>query len=358
MLPFKRGGFFIGNEDVSLIRYYEDNGRYADLINGFVFEGKQVVSKENICEVDSRKSSTDFRSYDSESRHKKEKYRQRYRDFVRKIIFGVNCVVIAVENQSSVSYAMPVRVMDGDAMEYVKQLNQIRRKNKNENQWNSQAEFLERFKREDRLPATFSLVIYYGEEPWDGATDLYDLLDLTNIPEELKKLVNHYPIHVLDVRRFEHTDWFHTDLREVFEFIQCSNDEHKLMHFIESRKEQLSNLAVDAWDVISSVGKITNLSFYEEKYRTSTGGVDMCKGLEDWGKSLKEEGRVEGHAEGRVEGHAEGLVVGHAKGCSETQRRYALALFNDGMTLEKVSQLFDLDINLATEWYNEWRSTT
>lgn len=80
----------------------------------------------------------------------------------------------------------------------------------------------------------------------------------------------------------------------------------------------------------------------------------MCKGLEDWGKSLKEEGRVEGHAEG----HAEGLVVGHAKGCSETQRRYALALFNDGMTLEKVSQLFDLDINLATQWYNEWRSTT
>ena len=333
-----RGGFFIGNEDVSLIRYYEDNRRYADLINGFVFGGKQVVSEENICEVDSRKSSVALRTPDSELKGKKGKYRQRYRDFVRKIIFGVNCVVIAVENQSSVSYAMPIRVMDGDAMEYVKQMNQVRHKNKSENKWDTQAEFLERFKKGDRLPATVSLVIYYGEEPWDGATDLYDLLNLTDIPKELKKLVNHYPIHVLDVRRFKHTDRFHTDLREVFEFIQYSNDKNKLAYFIESRKQQLSNLAVDAWEVISSVAKISNLSFYEEKYKTSTGGVNMCKGLEDWGKSLKDEGRAEG--------------------CSETQRKHALALFNEGMLPEKVSRLFEVDSTLTTQWYNEWCSST
>lgn len=76
----------------------------------------------------------------------------------------------------------------------------------------------------------------------------------------------------------------------------------------------------------------------------------MCKGLEDWGKSLKDEGRVEGHAEG--------LAEGHAKGCSETQRRYALALLKDGMSLEKISQLFELHINIATQWYNEWKSTS
>ena len=80
----------------------------------------------------------------------------------------------------------------------------------------------------------------------------------------------------------------------------------------------------------------------------------MCKGLEEWGESLKNEGLAIGH----TEGHAKGLVEGHAKGCNETQHKYALALFKDGMPLEKVSQLFELDIDLATQWYNEWRTRT
>ena len=34
----------MGQKDISLITYFEDQRRYADLINGFVFKGKQIVS--------------------------------------------------------------------------------------------------------------------------------------------------------------------------------------------------------------------------------------------------------------------------------------------------------------------------
>jgi len=133
-----------------LVRYYDDETRYADLINGFVFGGRQVVSGEDVTEMDSRKTGRKDRS-----RTSKKEYRQRYRDFVRKTVFGINCVIIALENQKKISYAMPVRVMDGDAMEYSKQLNIVRRRNKRKKDLEGGEEFLELFAKDDRIPATF-----------------------------------------------------------------------------------------------------------------------------------------------------------------------------------------------------------
>ena len=44
----------MGQKDISLITYFEDQRRYADLINGFVFKGKQIVSEQDVQEMDSR----------------------------------------------------------------------------------------------------------------------------------------------------------------------------------------------------------------------------------------------------------------------------------------------------------------
>lgn len=44
----------MGQKDISLARYFEDESRYADLINGFIFGGKQVVSGNDIQDLDSR----------------------------------------------------------------------------------------------------------------------------------------------------------------------------------------------------------------------------------------------------------------------------------------------------------------
>ena len=35
---------------------------------------------------------------------------------------------------------------------------------------------------------------------------MYDLLDFESIPTELKKLVNNYPLHLIDINNFENTD--------------------------------------------------------------------------------------------------------------------------------------------------------
>ena len=40
----------MGKKDIALARYFEDEDRYADLINGYVFSGEQVVSGSDILE--------------------------------------------------------------------------------------------------------------------------------------------------------------------------------------------------------------------------------------------------------------------------------------------------------------------
>lgn len=41
-------GRCMGQKDISLVRYFDDRARYADLINGFIFCGEQVVSEDDV----------------------------------------------------------------------------------------------------------------------------------------------------------------------------------------------------------------------------------------------------------------------------------------------------------------------
>lgn len=205
---------FIGNKDLSLVRYYDDKKRYADLINGFIFRGGQVIKESDIVDLDSRSVGVKM-----DVAKKAQQFGQIFRDMIRKLVLGMNFMTVAIENQDEIHYAMPIRILYGDALAYQKQMEDIQKKHRENKDWKTDAEFLGKFYKTDRIHAVVSLVVYYGKEPWDGAKDLYDLLHLDDIPEEMRTLINHYPIHILDVRRFEHTEWFQTDLREVFEFI-------------------------------------------------------------------------------------------------------------------------------------------
>ena len=107
---------------------------------------------------------------------------------------------------------MPVRVMLEDAAGYDEQMRRIQKRI--EGQGPVEREFLGGFRKEDRLNAIFTIVLYYGAEPWDGSRDLYSLINFEEIPEGLKNLFNNYRLHVLEVRRFKDTDLFQTDLRK------------------------------------------------------------------------------------------------------------------------------------------------
>lgn len=180
------------------------------------------------------------------------------------------------------------------------------------------------------------------------------MLDLTDIPEEMKKLVNHYPIHIFEVHRFENTEWFQTDLREVFEFIQCAEDKEKLKEFVELRKDKLANMREDACDVIAAITKIKTIPFKQKGYRNENGGINMCKALEDWGRELEEIGLQRGQQQGVQQGLQQGLQQGVQQGLQQGLQLTSAALFQYGMSVEEFASQYNVAIEKVKSWYDKW----
>lgn len=159
-----------------------------------IFRGKGIVTAEDIREKDSRVNGV-------LGRVRKRFLFQKYRDSIRRTALGATFVVVALEHQDKVHYAMPVRVMLEDAAGYGEQLQRIQKRHRSQRDLDG-AEFLGGFAKTDRIDPVVTLVLYYGKEPWDGPKDLHQMMDYDKLPEEVKKYVNNYPIHVLDVRNY------------------------------------------------------------------------------------------------------------------------------------------------------------
>lgn len=291
----------MGKRDIALARYFEDEDRYADLINGFVFRGEPVISGENILDKNTR-------------------------------ITGF--VVIALEHQDQIHYSMPVRVMLEDAAGYDEQMRRIQKKNQKVKGLDK-GEFLGSFRKEDRLNAVFTIVLYYGEKTWDGAKDLYSLINFDEVPEMLKDLFNNYRLHVLEVRRFKDIDQFNTDLREVFGFIGFSGDKTAVRNYVAENQDSFEQLSEDAYDVIAVMAHSKELEDVKERYRKKGGKINMCEAI----RGMIEDGRLEGRREGEL----------------KAKQIVARNMYLRGMSEEDTSGLCEEDIELVRQWFHKWR---
>lgn len=291
----------MGKRDIPTVVYFQDNERYADLLNGHIFDGRQVIDAGDISEKDSRVNGMLGKLKDQFSFYK-------YRDAVRRVVMGTGIVVVGLEHQDEIHYAMPIRVMLEDAASYSEQLQKIQRHHHKQRRLRG-AEFLSRFTKEDKIEPVITLVIYYGEKPWDGPKDLYQLMEYEKIPEEMRRFVNNYPMHILEVRNYEKADLFRTDLREVFGFIKRSNDKSQIVSYLEERREQFEHLEEDAFDMITSMSGSNELRELKEQFREEGGTFNMCQGLRDWAASERADGKAEGKAEDILELLSENNVV-------------------------------------------------
>lgn len=324
----------MGKRDVALARYFEDEDRYADLINGFVFSGEPVVAGRDVLEKNILVTGV-FGTF------KNRLAVQKYRDVVKRVVFGMNFAVVGLEQQDLVHYAMPVRIMLEDAAGYDEQMRRIQKKNQKMS-GSRRGEFLGRFRKGDRLHAVFTIVLYYDEEPWDGAKDLYSLIDFDEIPERLKEMVNNYKLHVLEVRRFQDADLFQTDLKEVFGFIGRSGDKEAERDYIFDNQERFERLSEEAYDVIAVMAKSKELEAVKDQYREKGGKVNMCEAI----RGMIEDGRIEGRREGKSEGRLEGEL--------EAKQIVARNMYLRGMTLEDAAGLCEVELEVVRGWFQEW----
>ena len=200
-------------------------------------------------------------------------------------------LMLGLEIQDKVHYAMPVRTMLYDAMEYASQVQKNAKlikksgREKAERKVDS-GEFLSGFRKDDRLIPVITLVLYLNPDTWDGPRSLSDMY--APYDDAIKPYINDYKINLISPAELGHEDFvkFHTDLGKVLEFIKCSDDKGKMEKF----KEENADFIFSAEAVLFlNETTHTKLTLNEDKEE-----ISMCKALDDMCADAREEGRTAG----------------------------------------------------------------
>ena len=179
--------------DTVLKNYWSGNEQFADLFNAVLFEGKQVIRPEELEDVDTEESSVlEHKDYAESIRASRDNIKVRKKSTA----FEVELVMLGMESQEHIHYAMPMRVMGYDYSTYKKQYDSNAKKYQAAKGL-EEDEYLSGMKKTDRFTPVITMVVYYGEKPWDGAVSLHGILD---VPEEMKAFVNDYKMLLVEAR--------------------------------------------------------------------------------------------------------------------------------------------------------------
>lgn len=271
--------------DIILKNFWKNNEHFADIFNAYLFQGEQVIKSEDLIESD-----TDISSLVKFNGHAETL--GKVFDVVKKSANGVDYVILGLENQSKIHYAMPLRHMIGDAFSYLKEYKELEAKNKKYKKYKTTHEFLSKFLKTDRLHPVVTICIYYGEDEWDGPHSLVDMLE---VPKELKSLVSDYKFNLIELRKSESLKFQNEDVRIIFDISRfIYNRDYDKINNIYKEKTISPELGM----VIGSITETQKLIDDSLKLEQKGEELNMCKALEE----LEERGREKGRVEGRVEG--------------------------------------------------------
>lgn len=332
----------MGQGNAAVKQWMSNPNRFADLFNATVFQGEQIVLPE---ELEPAETETDLLVTDKNGKIREV---QRHRDIVMHWKKGARFVLLACENQQRIHYAMPVRSMLYDSLSYTAQIKQMHQeKQKDPNKKMSRDEFLSKFSKTDKICPVITLVLYYGEELWDGSIDLYGMFqseELLREKEILQQYIPNYRINLVEPGNLEDFEKFQTDLHEIFGMLRYRSNKKKLLEYVQDKETYFRSVDEDTYYVIreflhsEKVLKVINKAGEEEEK------VDMCKALQD----LYDEGIEKGIEQGIEKGIKQGIKEGAENERMEIARRL-LGVLDIQMIAEKVGLSKEQVIKLKEE---------
>ncbi len=198
-------------------------------------------------------------------------------------------LVMGTEIQTYIDYAMTVRMMDYDAVDYTEQMKEIQRSRESAPKENP----LSVLRKEDRLTPILNLVLYLGEKPWDAENHMHGILDMEKVPEQLRTCIPDYNIKVLDIRRMsdERLLEFPDDIACMFLIIKYEKDAAMLRTVMQGISA-FRNMGEDAYDTVWQFVSDHRMLEQNIRMENENGGVNMCKAIDD----IYAEGKAEGKA--------------------------------------------------------------
>jgi hypothetical protein len=265
--------------------FLRTNERFADAFNYYMYNGEQVIKPENLEERDTAELLTVY-GIDAADNKTQQKWRDLLKYAIIKKTYGCYYVLLGIENQSDIHYAMVVKNMIYDALNYGSQVTEASRRHRKNKDFETDAEFLSGFTKEDKLTPVITLTIYWGADRWNAPRSLYDMFRESD-RMAFEKYIPNYWLNLIVPNEITNFANFSTELGEVLEVIKASDDEKEMDRVINGNPKfsEIGN------DVISVLNTFTGLNLALNKEGEKT---DMCKAWEDHKKSGIHEGEIKG----------------------------------------------------------------
>ena len=254
----------VGQKDILLKDYFTPD-IFADAINAILYDGKSVVTPEKM------------RTIDIETQHVEERDGDiradaRFRDLAKivEVDDAIYCL-FAIEHQSVEYYTMPLRIMEYDVREYLRQV----KSNKGV---------------QVRIKPIITIVMYWKADKWNQPVSVKDMFDKNTVRwleyNGLGGYIQDYRMHLFEPGTVKEEDLekFKTELKDVIAYVKYSKSTEALKDYNEKYKPDLTK------STVTLINELTNSKyvFIEGKER-----LDMCEAFE----GLIEEGRAKGKAE-------------------------------------------------------------
>jgi hypothetical protein len=282
----------MGAKDITEKILADFNDVFADIINGVLFDGKQVVSEHALENVKDR-SQYKFNNII----HEQE------RDLAKRWIpYKICFALYGLEHETGAEPYMPMRIIGYDGAAYRGQLT----------------------KRERDRPnfPVITIVLYFGTKHWDQPRTLYECM---NIQENLKPFVSDYKINVVEVAFLDDKlDNFHSDFRIIAEYFV---NKRRNMEYIPSAQEiQHVDEFLKLLQALTGDDRyfdVLNLLQKEAKKE----GVNMCEILD----KVENRGIAIGEIRGEIRGEKRGEKRGREKMADEINQLNAILLKQNRM---------------------------
>ena len=293
---------------------------FADMFNKFLYHGKQVINPDNLIEMDSTEIVVPY------GEGKAGVPAQKYRDVLKLMMTDGNIAycILGCEDQGAIHYAMPVKNMLYDSMQFARQVTKAAKSHRQEKEHKPTSdEFLSGFYKTDRLIPVVTLVIYWGPDRWDGPLTLKEMYAAAD--DAVMQYVPDYKINLIApaYMDMEAMNKLKTSLREVMLYIKYSKDKEKLQQMVLS-DERFKHVERNAASVINAIthSKIK----FDEKEEV----VDMCQAI--------------------MEMREEAILIGRNEGQEKTAKRMLKLGKN---TIEEIAMCSDLSVERIKELKNE-----
>ncbi len=279
----------MGAIDIEAKAYMSDKTRFADAFNFSIYDGDYVIKPDDLNPMDTTAITL---PYGVNAKAAIQKYRDLLKLYAAMQDEQAIYLILGLELQTHIHYAMPVRGMLYDALNYSQQVTEAAASYRKSNTSQSNEEFLSGFRKGDRLMPVITLTLCLSAEPWDAPTSIHEMLSVTD--ERLLKFVPDYKLNLLTPAQIAEEDFgkFRTGLGAVMQFAKHRNDQDVNWMAGNKRFEEMDRETADLIKTVTGA----DIRF-DEKGEV----VNMWAAWENGINQAKMDGRSEGRNEGREE---------------------------------------------------------